>query len=341
MRKKRKENATYDPLKLYLDEISRIPLLSQEEEMRLSKEMVSSRERLLEIEKRFGMPVERIMGSYKRWRGGKGQLPERLSSLGRDELDGIIGEIQSLMERREKARRRLIEGNLKLVVNLAKRYAYYRIPILDMIDEGNLGLMRAVDRYDYRQGCRFSTYAVWWIKQALLRAMATQGRMIRLPVYLVDALTRYLETAETLSQRLGRDPTLDEISKEMGLPIEKVIWMANIVSEPISLDIPVGEDEEEGFGKLVEDRRKPSPQGVVFLELLHEKIKEVLSQLSSKERTIMRLRYGLDGYSPHTLEEIGSILGITRERIRQIEVATLKKLRALKITQELHDFLLE
>lgn len=339
----KKDSASYDVLKLYLDEINRIPLLSYEEEMRLSEEMVCGRERLKEIEDRFGLPLKRISGSYKRWkeRGGKESLPEPLASMKKEELERLIEEIEELMGKVEYARKRLIEANLKLVVSIAKRYDHYKIPFLDMIDEGNLGLMRAVDRFDHRQGCRFSTYAVWWIKQAILRAMATQGRLIRIPVYMVDALTRYMDIADTLSQRLGREPTLEEVSKEMDLPVERVIWMANIVSEPISLGIPVGEEDEGELGELIEDKREPSPQEMVFLGILNEKIKEILSQLKPKERVILKLRYGLDGHLPHTLQEIASFLGMTRERVRQIEVATLKKLRNLKITQQLRDFLLE
>jgi RNA polymerase primary sigma factor len=338
---RRRDHTTHDSLKLYLDEISRIPLLSYEEEVRLSKQMVSARETLKKIEERLGMPVERIVGSYRRRKEGKGELPSRLASMKEDELEGLIRKIEGAKTKLEEARKRFIEANLKLVVNIAKKYSYYRMPFLDMIDEGNLGLMKAVDRFDYRQGCRFTTYAVWWIKQALLRAMATQGRLIRIPVYLVDTLTRYMNTANRLAQELGRDPTLEEISKEMNLPLERVIWMTNIVSEPVSLELSVGEENGSELGGLLENKRGPSPQGIVFLEILHEKIKEMLSRLKPKEQMILKLRYGLDGYPPHTLEDVGSLLGITRERIRQIEAATLKKIRDLKITQELHDFLVE
>ncbi|HAV43436.1 TPA: RNA polymerase sigma factor RpoD [bacterium] len=290
------------------------------------------------------MPKERIVGSFKRYKRGKGKkgiLPPELAGLGKEELEKVVEQIETAEKKIETARRNLIEANLKLVVDVVKRYTHCGLSLLDLIDEGNLGLIRAIDRFDYKKGYRFSTYAVWWIKQAILRSLANQGRLIRIPIYIADLLHQYLKTTRLLTQRLGREPNLEEVAKALKCPLRKVVEVAGLIHEPVSLETAVGEEKNGRLGKLIKDMGPLSPHGAIFLEALREKIKEVLTKLNLKERMVLNLRYGLDASLPHTLEETGQLLGITRERVRQIEKEALSKLRRLKLAKELHDFLLE
>lgn len=343
MNQERNNSSIPNSVKIYLDEISRIPLLNYEEEVALAREIGAGRCEIEEIEKGFEIPKERMAGAFKRYQEGrikKGDLPSRLCALERKEIEGLAERIEKATQRVDEVRRRLIEANLKLVVSVAKKYIHFGVPFLDLIDEGNLGLLRAVDKFDYRLGHRFSTYAVWWIRQTILRALAGQGRIIRIPAHMVESLNRYLRAAGFLRQKLGREPTLQEVAQEMDFPLRKVVEMAGMAIRPVSLEAVVDAEKEGKLDDLIEDRGDSlSPEGVVFLETLREKIEELLLRLKDKERKTLKLRYGLGGSSPHTLEATGKILGISRERVRQIEESTLNKLRQIKLTRELHDFL--
>jgi len=259
-----------DPIKMYLKEIGKIPLLSFEEEIALAK---------------------------------------------RIEADEI------------EAKQKLIESNLRLVVSIAKKYTGHSLSFLDLVQEGNVGLIRAVEKYDYRRGFRFSTYASWWIRQAVTRALADQSRVIRVPVHMVESINKIQRAERQLYQVLGREPSHDEISKRLEMPVKKVREYLKVSQEPISLETPLGSDKDNRLGDFVEDKRVSSPEEKVIDEHFNLQLYEVLNQLTSREREILILRFGLFNIRPHTLEDVGKIYNVTRERIRQIEAKAIKKLQ--------------
>src|SRR5215218_3827805 len=226
----------------------------------------------------------------------------------------------------EDAKRKLIESNLRLVMSITRNYTKAGVPLLDLIQEGNLGLIRAVEKFDYRLGFKLSTYATWWIRQAISRALADQGRTIRVPVHVTDQVRRVLRERRVLAQKLNREPTLDEISKESGFPPERVLNLLELVEEPISLETPVG-DGESLYGDLIEDTSTEQPDAATALELRREELDEALSHLDARLAKVVTLRFGLDGEKPKTLEQVGEVLGITRERVRQLETRALRELR--------------
>jgi RNA polymerase primary sigma factor len=226
----------------------------------------------------------------------------------------------------EEAKRKLIESNLRLVMSITRNYTKAGVPLLDLIQEGNLGLIRAVEKFDYRLGFKLSTYATWWIRQAITRALADQGRTIRVPVHVTDQVRRVLRERRVLAQKLNREPTLEELSKESGFPPERVRNLLELVEEPISLETPVG-DGESLYGDLIEDTSTAGPDAATALELRHEELLRALSRLDDRLATVVTLRFGLDGEKPKTLEEVGEVLGITRERVRQLETRALRELR--------------
>ena len=287
-----------DPVRMYLKEIGRVPLLSMEEEKELAMAIEAGE---LEVQKNGAASNATIEGGYE-------------------------------------AKRKLTEANLRLVVSIAKKYVGRGMLFLDLIQEGNLGLIRAVEKFDYRKGYKFSTYATWWIRQAITRALADQARTIRIPVHMVETINRLIKISRQLLQELGRDPSVEEIANEMGLTPEKVREVIKISQEPISLETPIGEEEDSHLGDFIEDQEAVAPAEAASVMLLKEKMADVLKNLTDRERKVLVLRFGLEDGHQRTLEEVGQEFGVTRERIRQIEAKALRKLRHPSRGKALKDY---
>ncbi len=287
-----------DPVRMYLKEIGRVPLLSMQDE------------------KDLAMKIE----------AGEREL----------EHNGSVN--SGIVTTGEEAKRQLTEANLRLVVSIAKKYVGRGMLFLDLIQEGNLGLIRAVEKFDYRKGYKFSTYATWWIRQAITRALADQARTIRIPVHMVETINRLIKISRQLLQELGRDPSVEEIAAEMGLTPEKVREVIKISQEPISLETPIGEEEDSHLGDFIEDQEAVAPAEAASVMLLKEKMQDVLQNLTDRERKVLVLRFGLEDGHQRTLEEVGQEFGVTRERIRQIEAKALRKLRHPSRGKALKDY---
>jgi len=302
---------TDDTISLYLREMSQVPLLNMEQEVSLAKRYEAGREArdmLIKLD-------------------GESDPQERLR-LEKIEEDGLL------------AREHLIKANTRLVVSVAKRYTSRGVPFLDLIQEGNLGLMKAVEKFDHRRGFRFSTYATWWIRQTITRSIADQGRTIRVPVHMVDRIRIMYKSIHELEQRLGREPSIEELSEMMQIPKDKVDWMIRVSWLPLSLETPINEDEDESeLGNFVEDRDTPTPPQSVYSKLLSEKVEEILDSLPYREARILRLRFGLENGRFYTLEEVGKKFGLTRERIRQLETKALRRLRHPRRSDQLREYL--
>ncbi|TQL69139.1 RNA polymerase RpoD-like sigma 70 subunit [Nocardioides albertanoniae] len=301
--------ATADPVKDYLKQIGKVPLLNAEMEVELAKRIEAG-----------------LFGEEKLGKGGK-ITPK------------ILDELEWIAEDGKRAKNHLLEANLRLVVSLAKRYTGRGMLFLDLIQEGNLGLIRAVEKFDYTKGYKFSTYATWWIRQAITRAMADQARTIRIPVHMVEVINKLARVQRQMLQDLGREPTPEELAKELDMTPEKVIEVQKYGREPISLHTPLGEDGDSEFGDLIEDSEAIVPADAVSFTLLQEQLHAVLDTLSEREAGVVSMRFGLTDGQPKTLDEIGKVYGVTRERIRQIESKTMSKLRHPSRSQVLRDYL--
>lgn len=298
-----------DTVGLYLKEMSRVPLLSSDEELELAKRIETGRSARHEANKQSASQTRRT------------EMENRVS-------EGV------------QAREHLIKANTRLVVSIAKRYIGRDVPFLDLIQEGNLGLMKAVEKYEYQRGFRFSTYATWWIRQTITRSIADQGRTIRVPVHMVDRIRQLYRATHEMEQKLGRAPTNEELAEEIGVKPNKVDWMLRVSWLPLSLESPINDDDEESeLGQFVEDQVTPSPIQSTYTSLLREKIQEVLDTLPPREARILRLRFGLENGKAYTLEEVGAKFGLTRERIRQIEGKALRRLRHPRRARQLKDYL--
>lgn len=300
-----------DTVSLYLREMSRVPLLNQEQEVSLAMRYEAGK-----------AAREKIIQK------GKAINPLKQLELETVEADGL------------RAREHMIKANTRLVVSVAKRYVGRGVPFLDLIQEGNLGLMKGVEKFDYRRGFRFSTYATWWIRQTITRSIADQSRTIRVPVHMVDRIRLMYKRIYLLEQTLGREPTINELAEALGIPKNKVEWMIRVSWLPLSLESPINDEEEESeLGNFVEDKNTPTPSQSVYSRLLSEKIENILDSLPYREARILRLRFGLENGRYYTLEEVGQKFGLTRERIRQIETKALRELRHPRRSNQLRGYL--
>ncbi len=304
---------TGDPVRMYLKEIGKVPLLTAAEEIDLAMKIEAGVAATEELDRAEDEGIELERREKRR--------------LGRIEQVGI------------DAKQQLIEANLRLVVSIAKRYVGRGMLFLDLIQEGNLGLIRAVEKFDYTKGFKFSTYATWWIRQAITRAIADQARTIRIPVHMVETINKLVRIQRQLLQELGREPSPEEIGKEMGLPAERVREIQKISQEPVSLETPIGEEEDSQLGDFIEDDAAVVPPDAASFSMLQEQLSKVLDGLAERERKVISLRFGLEDGHPRTLEEVGREFGVTRERIRQIESKTLAKLRHPSRSSKLKDYL--
>ena len=304
---------TGDPVRMYLKEIGKVPLLTAAEEIDLAMKIEAGVAATEELERAEEEGIELERREKRRL--------TRVEQVGFD------------------AKQQLIEANLRLVVSIAKRYVGRGMLFLDLIQEGNLGLIRAVEKFDYTKGFKFSTYATWWIRQAITRAIADQARTIRIPVHMVETINKLVRIQRQLLQELGREPTPEEIGKEMGLPAERVREIQKISQEPVSLETPIGEEEDSQLGDFIEDDAAVVPPDAASFSMLQEQLGKVLEGLAERERKVISLRFGLEDGHPRTLEEVGREFGVTRERIRQIESKTLAKLRHPSRSSKLKDYL--
>lgn len=309
-----------DPVRMYLKEIGKVPLLSADEEIELAQNMEDG---AVAIEK-INVLKGRIDGASEE---EKAEIKEEIKTLQRD------------VDKGADAKKRLAEANLRLVVSIAKRYVGRGMLFLDLIQEGNLGLIKAVEKFDYKKGYKFSTYATWWIRQAITRAIADQARTIRIPVHMVETINKLIRVSRQLLQELGREPSPEEIAKEMNMPVERVREILKISQEPVSLETPIGEEEDSHLGDFIKDDNVPVPADAAAFTLLKEQLEEVLGTLTEREQKVLTLRFGLEDGRARTLEEVGKEFNVTRERIRQIEAKALRKLRHPSRSRKLKDYL--
>ena len=309
-----------DPVRMYLKEIGKVPLLSADEEIELAQNMEDGAVATEKINVLKG----RIDGASEE---EKAEINEEIKTLQRD------------VDKGADAKKRLAEANLRLVVSIAKRYVGRGMLFLDLIQEGNLGLIKAVEKFDYKKGYKFSTYATWWIRQAITRAIADQARTIRIPVHMVETINKLIRVSRQLLQELGREPSPEEIAKEMSMPVDRVREILKISQEPVSLETPIGEEEDSHLGDFIKDDNVPVPADAAAFTLLKEQLEEVLGTLTEREQKVLTLRFGLEDGRARTLEEVGKEFNVTRERIRQIEAKALRKLRHPSRSRKLKDYL--
>ena len=304
---------TDDPVRMYLKEIGKVNLLTSEEEVELAQAMSAGNEAKVQL--------------------------EEMEQAGEEIPDEVRVELDKLIRKGEAAKQRLAEANLRLVVSIAKRYVGRGMQFLDLIQEGNLGLIKAVEKFDYVKCFKFSTYSTWWIRHAITRAIADQARTIRIPVHMVETINKVIRVSRQLLQELGHDPSPEEIAKEMGMPVDKVREILKIAQEPVSLETPIGEEEDSHLGDFIPDEDASEPAEAASFTLLKEQLVEVLGTLTPREEKVLKLRFGLEDGRTRTLEEVGKEFNVTRERIRQIEAKALRKLRHPSRSKKLKDFL--
>ena len=327
-----------DPVKVYLKEIGRVPLLSGDEEIRLALDILDGNKAIEEKKEKFAKICEieedkELSNDEKRiWLT---QTKDALPTEERIELRNL----ETAIRKGERAKQRLSEANLRLVVSIAKRYVGRGMQFLDLIQEGNLGLIKAVEKFDHTKGFKFSTYATWWIRQAITRAIADQARTIRIPVHMVETINKVKKVSSQLLHQNGHEPTADEISEALDMPVEKVREIMRVAQEPVSLETPIGEEEDSHLGDFIPDEDAPVPAEAASHTLLKEQLSTVLGSLTPREEKVLRLRFGLEDGRPRTLEEVGHEFEVTRERIRQIEAKALRKLRHPSRSKKLKDFL--
>ena len=310
-----------DPVRMYLKEIGKVPLLSAEEEINLAQRMEAG-----------NVATEKIQLL-------KARMEETEDEAEKAEIQEEIKAMQKDIDLGSDAKKRLAEANLRLVVSIAKRYVGRGMLFLDLIQEGNLGLIKAVEKFDYRKGYKFSTYATWWIRQAITRAIADQARTIRIPVHMVETINKLIRESRQLLQELGREPSPEEIAAEMKMPVDRVREILKISQEPVSLETPIGEEEDSHLGDFIKDDNVPVPADAAAFTLLKEQLEEVLGTLTEREQKVLTLRFGLEDGRARTLEEVGKEFNVTRERIRQIEAKALRKLRHPSRSRKLKDYL--
>jgi RNA polymerase primary sigma factor len=345
---------TNDPVRMYLKEIGKVPLLTAAQEVDLARrieagEFATELRELTEEEDRVDQKRLRLVTeSVVAIREHQIEKFGKVEGIGRDRIgktykpktrEGLDDLLRRVERDGQLAKRKLIEANLRLVVSIAKRYVGRGMLFLDLIQEGNLGLIRAVEKFDYSKGYKFSTYATWWIRQAITRAIADQARTIRIPVHMVETINKLVRIQRQLLQDLGREPLPEEIGRQMGIPADKVREILKVSQEPVSLETPIGEEEDSHLGDFIEDSDAVVPVDAASFILLQEQLESVLHTLSEREKKVIQLRFGLLDGHPRTLEEVGREFGVTRERIRQIESKTLSKLRHPSRSQKLRDYL--
>lgn len=308
-------NGEIDPLAYYLRRINKIPLLTPEEEKKRYMEIDYYKDRLKRISENLKI----------------GEMDEKTF---REEKNGYE-------KRLIEAKNKLITSNLRLVVSIAKKYQHRGLGLIDLIDEGNIGLIEAIDRFDYSKGFKFSTYSTWWIRQSIIKAISDKGRMIRLPIHMLNTIKKCYNISKQLTQKLGRDPTPAEISRPLGVSEERVVEILHLAQETGSLDAPLNSESGFELGDLIEDTESRVHEDAVFFIALQQLIGYVLNKLSKREKKIIELRFGLDGEGPYTLERTGKILGITRERVRQIQNSALKKLKSFRLSRDLREFTID
>ncbi len=312
-----------DPVRMYLKEIGKVPLLTADEEIDLAKAM--------EAGDAASEGIEEARAKYEEVEDKKSRKAKTLEKK--------IASMEADIAAGEAAKKRLAEANLRLVVSIAKRYVGRGMLFLDLIQEGNLGLIKAVEKFDYTKGYKFSTYATWWIRQAITRAIADQARTIRIPVHMVETINKLIRVSRQLLQEKGREPMPEEIAAEMNIPVDRVREILKISQEPVSLETPIGEEEDSHLGDFIQDDNVPAPADAATATLLREQLNKVLDTLAEREQKVLRLRFGLDDGRARTLEEVGREFNVTRERIRQIEAKALRKLRHPSRSKQLKDYL--
>ena len=327
-----------DPVKVYLKEIGRVPLLTPDEEIKLAL-AIQEGNKAVETKKEKFAPVLEVEQNKKLSIRDRNEamnaVLDTYSAAQREELKTL----DKLISQGDRAKQRLSEANLRLVVSIAKRYVGRGMQFLDLIQEGNLGLIKAVEKFDHTKGFKFSTYATWWIRQAITRAIADQARTIRIPVHMVETINKVKKVSSQLLHQNGHEPTADEISEALDMPVEKVREIMRVAQEPVSLETPIGEEEDSHLGDFIPDEDAPVPAEAASHTLLKEQLASVLGSLTPREEKVLRLRFGLEDGRPRTLEEVGKEFNVTRERIRQIEAKALRKLRHPSRSKRLKDFL--